>query len=143
VADDHRLDDVPVLGRELLHLLEDAALAHVLAVDVVVRVRAVAARLAQRLGPERRHLDAVKLEPPALELLRLRREELDGDVLRLCLAGPETGMANIDAELGQLARLRVVDHGRVRPDVLPFGRRRHSRRQGTDGYGSKQCCRRA
>ena len=141
-ADALVLDDVAVVGRELHHLVVDAAGLHELAVDVVVRIRTVTPGFAQRLRRERRELDGLERDAAALEPVGVGLGEHDRQGLFVALARVVAGVLEIDSRGRELGGPTAVDDGLERPQVVLRGRRR-SRTDQQCQSDSEQCCRRA
>jgi hypothetical protein len=115
-ADPLVLDDVAVLAGDLQHLVVDAAVAHELAIDVVVGVRAVAGRR----GLDARLLQRQRLEVDAarLELARLEGEQVDRKLLLGRPAAVPARVLDVDAELGELADVALVGDRRIGAQVV-------------------------
>ena len=99
----------------------DAAGLHVLAVDVVERIRAVTAGLAQRLGREVRELDGLERDAAALEPVGVGLGEHDRQRLVVALAGVVAGVLEIDPGGSELGGSALVDDGLERPQVVLRG----------------------
>ena len=99
----------------------DAAGFHELAVDVVERVRAVTAALAQRLRREGRELDGLERDAAALEPVGVGLREHNRQCLVVALARVVAGVLEVDAGGGELGGPAAVDHGLERPQVVLRG----------------------
>ena len=120
-ADPLVLDDVAVLGGQLEHLVVDAARLHERSVDGVERIRALVGGEAAGGRAGLGHRELLELEAAGLEPVGVGLREHDADRLPVVLAGVVAGVLEVDARLGELDRVAVVDDGLVWAQPILLG----------------------